>query len=126
MTVSDEVIAARNELKATLKHQDLKYGQSYMIKCEGRKNRTKAVFQRLTISDIDEVTTVPVYEFKIGSYTVFLTEEMLYEIEPVDATKIKKKNPRTCDRCNGNKRFEHLKHIDNGICYKCEGTGVLD
>lgn len=126
MTISNEEILALNELKATLKHQDLKYGQSYMIKCEGRKNRTKAVFQKLTISSIDETTVAPAYEFKIGSSTTFLLEEMLFEIELVDATKVKKKKTRICDRCNGHKHFEHLKHVDGGICYKCEGTGVLD
>lgn len=30
----------------------------------------------------------------------------------------------TCSRCNGNGNFAHMKHVDNGICYKCEGTGV--
>jgi hypothetical protein len=32
----------------------------------------------------------------------------------------------TCDRCRGHKRFKHLKHIDGGVCYKCDGTGVMD
>ncbi|MEQ6355226.1 hypothetical protein ABNX05_11410 [Lysinibacillus sp. M3] len=30
----------------------------------------------------------------------------------------------TCARCSGNGNFAHMKHVDNGICYKCEGTGV--
>jgi len=31
----------------------------------------------------------------------------------------------TCDRCSGNGTLKHLSHIDNGICYKCEGSKVM-
>ena len=32
----------------------------------------------------------------------------------------------TCDRCNGEKRFEHLKHVDSGVCYKCNSKGIIE
>lgn len=32
----------------------------------------------------------------------------------------------TCSRCSGNGVFQHLKHIDKGQCYKCNGTGVTE
>lgn len=30
----------------------------------------------------------------------------------------------TCDRCSGNGQLEYLKHVDNGLCYKCNGSKV--
>jgi len=30
-----------------------------------------------------------------------------------------------CDRCKGNKQFNCFKHIDGGVCFKCEGTGTI-
>lgn len=31
-----------------------------------------------------------------------------------------------CDRCNGEKRFEHLKHVESGICFKCNSKGFIE
>jgi len=30
-----------------------------------------------------------------------------------------------CDKCNGRGEV-HWKHVDNGICFKCGGSGRLD
>lgn len=32
----------------------------------------------------------------------------------------------TCDRCNGVKHFEHVKHVEGGRCFKCNGLGVIE
>jgi DnaJ-class molecular chaperone len=32
----------------------------------------------------------------------------------------------TCERCSGNGVFNHLRHVDRGHCYKCNGTGVTE
>jgi DnaJ-class molecular chaperone len=31
-----------------------------------------------------------------------------------------------CDKCGGSGKREAYLHIDNGVCYKCEGKGVLN
>lgn len=121
--VDEEMIAKWDEARATLKHQGLQFGKSYMIKSDIRKRRTRAIFHRLRVVGSDET---PVYEFAIGSSVVFLTDEMLHEIEEVIPNKVKNKKERICPKCLGMKRFEHLKHIDSGICYKCGGTGLLN
>ena len=30
-----------------------------------------------------------------------------------------------CERCGGGGKFPHLKHIDNGKCFKCDGKGFV-
>lgn len=30
-----------------------------------------------------------------------------------------------CNNCNGTGRLAHFAHLDNGICYACEGTGKV-
>lgn len=29
-----------------------------------------------------------------------------------------------CPRCHGTGRFKQWKHVDNGICFLCHGSGV--
>ena len=31
---------------------------------------------------------------------------------------------RTCSRCNGRKVFNQYRHVSEGICFLCEGTGI--
>ncbi len=33
--------------------------------------------------------------------------------------------PTTCAKCNGKGRIEGFRHIADGVCFPCEGTGVL-
>lgn len=30
-----------------------------------------------------------------------------------------------CNNCSGTGRLAHFAHLDNGICYACEGTGKV-
>lgn len=32
----------------------------------------------------------------------------------------------TCDRCRGAGRIASLAHVDGGICYQCDGEGVIE
>lgn len=32
----------------------------------------------------------------------------------------------TCKRCSGNGVFQQYAHIDKGLCYECNGTGVTE
>lgn len=32
---------------------------------------------------------------------------------------------RTCVRCNGTGYLPQFKHVENGICFKCRGSGAL-
>ena len=30
-----------------------------------------------------------------------------------------------CDRCSGSGSLPQFKHIENGVCFKCRGNGVV-
>ncbi len=32
----------------------------------------------------------------------------------------------TCSKCEGTGNLPHLAHIDNGVCYACDGTGEVE
>lgn len=35
-------------------------------------------------------------------------------------------NRFTCPRCTGSGHLPTLRHIDGGVCFKCDGTGKVD
>jgi hypothetical protein len=42
----------------------------------------------------------------------------------MNATQIKKIRI-TCDKCNGRGVLSYHAHVDNGVCYPCNGTGKV-
>lgn len=58
-----------------------------------------------------------------GANKYYYFNEIVSAVEV--APKDPKKYEKTCDRCYGAGRFEHVKHVQGGICFKCEGRGKI-
>ena len=43
----------------------------------------------------------------------------------IDSNRILYTNTSTCDRCNGTGYLPQYRHVENGICFKCWGEGVV-
>lgn len=103
-----------------LKQQFTK-GQEYKIKLTFKKRAVTKTFDKLHSAD---GVTYEAYIFDGVGGTIFITDEHIESIEEVKPKAQKQKPLKVCKRCNGAKRFEHLKHVDNGVCYECGGTGT--
>ena len=33
--------------------------------------------------------------------------------------------PKACPKCGGSGKIDHFRHVANGDCFKCAGSGVL-
>jgi len=99
--------------------------QAYKLKLTFKARKITYYFQKIRTEGEQ-----PTYEFTAnqdgsGNH-IWLLDEHIESVESPSPKKPKKaKKPTTCNRCYGAGRFEHMKHVDNGICYKCKGAGVI-
>lgn len=110
-----------------VKMGDLAKGKEYKVKFEWT---TRAVTKTYTGDryklDYDEKEYphgIAIFEGRGG--IVFAPYEKIVSIAEASPKKAKQKTVKTCTRCNGIGILEHLKHVDNGYCFKCRGTGWI-
>lgn len=110
------------------KHEFIK-GQGYSLKLTFNTRKTTLYYQTTHISQHQHLGEESYYEFSVNpdgtGYNKHLQDKHIETIEAPKVRKPKVKKPTTCNRCYGAGRFEHMKHVSNGICYKCNGAGVI-
>lgn len=67
---------------------------------------------------------VSVFKTKTN-HTKFYEKGTFEIIAEVEGFTLKKRKPKTCPRCLGNKRYENFGHINQGLCFRCNGTGLI-
>lgn len=109
---------------------DLVKGAEYKVKYEGEARAARRTYEGPHQSYTEDpqgniVKGDVVAQFNGKGGWKFYAFDKIVQADLVDPAKEKPKKLRTCDRCYGAGKFEHVAHVANGVCFKCHGTGKL-
>ena len=107
-----------------------KKGVEYKVKYEGESRATTRTYEgeRPIYNENEKGEIVAgeiVAQFHGRGGVKFYSFDKIVSAVEVDPTKKKVRKPKTCSRCYGAGKFEHVRHVQNGICFKCGGSGVV-
>lgn len=113
-----------------LTKSDFKIGSEYKVKYEGEKNYTTRIYtgehQCYAIDENGEIIKDGIVaKFEGRGGIKFYPYDKIISAEEVNPKRKKAKKLVTCNRCFGAGRFEHVAHVQNGICFKCGGSGTV-
>lgn len=65
-------------------------------------------------------------EYRESEFNLDKFENISFEKEDKNHTKYYKITHTCCPRCGGNGKLYEYRHIDEGVCYKCLGSGYFE
>lgn len=100
----------------------MEVGKYYRIKYFDSKRSEILLYEG---DNLDYPGTVQTFKAKGGNTKWYETGkyEVLGEVEPKSPKK--KSEMKVCPRCLGDKYYERFSHIQGGVCFKCNGTGLI-
>lgn len=110
---------------------DFKVGVEYKVKFEGDSRFATRTFQGTHTHYMETESGEIIPSGQISAHFngrgggVFCPYEEIISATEVDQTKKKAKKPTTCNRCYGAGKFQHVAHVQGGICFKCNGSGLV-
>lgn len=113
-----------------IRPEDLIKGEEYKVKYQGEARAATRTYEGEHTMYVENaqgelVVDEVVAQFHGRGGVKFYRFEEIVLAERVDPTKKKPKKLRTCNRCYGAGKFEHVAHVANGVCFKCHGTGTI-
>jgi hypothetical protein len=88
------------------------FNQSWRVNKETKKLKLSEIF---FCANVLHITIASLFR---NQKTKFMTLKKYY-------SELNKTNTITCNRCGGSGRLPQYNHVENGICFKCRGEGVV-